>query len=73
MRRRLGGDAVTLASFDMRQAPVAVGFFLGDYMGLTGTDGSGDGASDTFVTFFGQSNHPSDPATSYSSLVSPQP
>ena len=64
---------VTPQSFDMRQAPVAVGYFLGDYIGLTGTDENDDGASDTFVAFFAQSNNAADPATVYSSLVSPQP
>ena len=64
---------VTPQSFDMRQAPVAVGYFLGDYIGLTGTDDNDDGASDTFVAFFAQSNNPADPATIYSSLISPQP
>ncbi|MFO1352500.1 MAG: hypothetical protein U1F68_18210 [Gammaproteobacteria bacterium] len=41
-------------SFDMRQAPVAGGFFLGDYMGLAR-------AGDDFVTVFGQTtNDPND-------------
>jgi BNR repeat-like domain len=36
--------------FDQRTAPVARGFFLGDYSGLSGTD-----ASDVFHAVFGQS------------------
>jgi hypothetical protein len=62
---------VTETSFDMRAAPVARGFFLGDYIGLAGTDTDGSAGSDTFVGFFTQSNDTSDPATVYSSLISP--
>jgi hypothetical protein len=62
---------VTDASFDMRVAPVAGGYFLGDYIGLGGTDTNDDGASDAFVGFFTQSNSASDPGTVYSSLISP--
>jgi len=64
---------VTPQSFDMRQAPVAVGYFLGDYIGLTGTDANDGGASDAFVAFFAQTNSTADPATIYSGLVSPPP
>ena len=63
---------VTPTSFDLRQAPVAQGYFLGDYIGLTGTDADDD-ASETFVSFFTQSNNTADPATIYSSLISPLP
>lgn len=63
---------VTDTSFDMRAAPVARGFFLGDYIGLAGTDTDGKDGSDTFVGFFTQSNNADDPATVYSSLISPK-
>ena len=55
---------VTPQSFDMRQAPVAVGYFLGDYIGLTGTD--------AFVAFFAQTNSTADrpPSTPVSSAHS---
>ena len=54
---------LTPSSFDMRKAPVARGFFLGDYMGLA-TDGTrfipafiqsgpATGVSDAFVTHVG--------------------
>ncbi|MGH2735473.1 MAG: sialidase family protein [Actinomycetota bacterium] len=46
---------VTDASFDSRRAPVARGFFLGDYVGL-GTDGS------SFFPFFTMT-HGADPAS----------
>ena len=64
---------VTPTSFDLRQAPVANGYFLGDYIGLAATDADDDGTEDTFVSFFTQSNSASDPATIYSSQISPQP
>jgi hypothetical protein len=64
---------VTPTSFDLRQAPVAQGYFLGDYIGLAGTDADDDGSSETFVSFFTQSNTTADPATIYSSQISPQP
>jgi len=54
---------LTPASFDMRKAPVARGFFLGDYMGLAADgnrfipafiqSGPTDGASDAFATDVG--------------------
>jgi hypothetical protein len=40
---------VTPSSFDMKQAPIARGFFTGDYEGL-------DHAADTFKVFFVQTN-----------------
>lgn len=64
---------VTPESFDMRAAPVAGGFFLGDYIGLSGTDTDDDGAADAFVGFFTQSNDAEDPGTVYSSIIGPQP
>lgn len=63
---------VTDVSFDMRAAPVARGFFLGDYIGLAGTDTDDIAGSDTFVGFFTQSNDADDPGTIYSSLISPE-
>jgi hypothetical protein len=72
-----GGDweetRVTPESFDMRSAPVARGYFLGDYLGLSGTDTDDDGQADAFVGFFTQSNSDQDPGTIYSSIISPQP
>lgn len=56
---------VTSSSFDMEQAPVARGFFVGDYVGLTGSGTNG------FVSFFSQANSTSDPATVHSSRVIP--
>jgi hypothetical protein len=54
---------VTDASFDMRQAPFAGGFFTGDYEGLA-SDGS------VFLPFFSQS-HQTDPASIFFSRVGP--
>ncbi|MCB0213811.1 MAG: exo-alpha-sialidase [Anaerolineae bacterium] len=52
---------VTSTSFDLAQAPVARGFFTGDYEGL-GTEGS------NFFAFFSQS-HGSDPASIFFSKI----
>lgn len=59
------GDELRLteASFDMRQAPFARGFFVGDYVGL----GS---AGNTFLSFFSAS-HRSDPASIFSRRFGP--
>lgn len=54
---------VTDASFDLLQAPVARGLFLGDYVGL-------DNAGNAFAPLFTQSNSAADPATQYYSSVS---
>jgi len=54
---------LTKNSFDMRQAPDAGGFFVGDYEGLA-SDGN------DFVTFFSQS-HGSDPASGFFRRVGP--
>ena len=51
------------ASFDMRQAPLARGFFVGDYEGLA-SDGS------AFVAFFSQP-HGSDPSSVFFRRVGP--
>ncbi len=53
---------VTAASFDMRTAPVARGYFVGDYMGL-------GAVGEDFVAFFSQANGPGDPATVFASTV----
>jgi len=60
-------EQITTASFNLRFAPVARGYFLGDYVGLTHTSGG------AFLAFFGQSNSAGDPATVYSSLIEPVP
>jgi hypothetical protein len=59
------GDEIRLTntSFDMRQAPLARGFFVGDYEGLA-SDGN------DFVAFFSQS-HDSDPASIFFRRVGP--
>jgi len=51
------GDEIRLTnvSFDMRKAPFAVGFFTGDYEGLSAADGD-------FMPFFSQT-HGSDPGS----------
>ncbi len=54
---------LTNTSFDMRQAPLARGFFVGDYEGLA-ADGN------DFVTLFSQS-HDSDPASIFFRRVGP--
>jgi len=59
------GDEIRLTStsFDMRQAPLARGFFVGDYEGLA-SDGN------DFVAFFSQP-HGSDPASVFFRRVGP--
>lgn len=54
---------LTNTSFDMRRAPLARGFFVGDYEGL-------GAAGDEFATFFSQS-HGSDPASIFFRRVGP--
>ena len=56
-------ERITPASFDIRRAPLAVGYFLGDYMGLDsdGTD---------FASMFGQAFAPND-ASQYFSRLEP--
>ena len=54
---------LTKKSFDMRQAPLARGFFVGDYEGLA-SDGN------DFVAFFSQS-HGSDPSSAFFRRVGP--
>jgi len=53
----------TDVSFDSRQAPVARGFFLGDYVGL-------DNIANTFTPFFTQTA-PTDPANEHYAEVGP--
>lgn len=57
---------ITAASFDLRKAPVAGGFFLGDYVGLAHT-------GDSFASLFTRSNTTADPATQYFSRISISP
>jgi hypothetical protein len=52
--------------FDLRVAPDARGYFLGDYSGLSDIGSA-------FLAFFSMSNSASDPATVYSSSVAPEP
>jgi len=54
---------VTTASFDSRLAPVARGFFLGDYVGL-------DNIGNSFTPFFTQTTG-TDPANEYFAKVGP--
>ncbi len=56
-------ERITPASFDIRKAPFALGYFLGDYMGMddTGTD---------FATMFGQAFAQND-ASQYFSRLTP--
>jgi len=54
---------LTPSSFDMDEAPVARGYFLGDYEGLTTTDG-------TFVSFFSATTD-TDPANVYYVEIEP--
>ena len=61
-------NQITTASFDLRQAPNARGYFLGDYQGLTNTTVS---SVDQFLAFFGQANSASDPSTIYSATSRP--
>jgi hypothetical protein len=48
---------ITPTSFNIREAPFARGYFLGDYVGLTATDESGDpdGPKNDFLSLFGSS------------------
>ena len=55
---------LTGAPFDMRQAPVARGFFVGDYTGLAHD-------RNQFLALFSQA-HPGDPASVFLSRVSPR-
>ena len=56
---------VTPASFDMKKAPVARGFFTGDYEGL-------DHAGDAFKVFFVQTNEASgNPTDVFASTATP--
>ncbi|MBA2299300.1 MAG: exo-alpha-sialidase [Chloroflexi bacterium] len=50
--------------FDSRQAPVARGFFLGDYMGL-------DNIGNAFTPFFIQANSAADPTNAFYAEVGP--
>jgi hypothetical protein len=52
---------VTDASFDMRQAPFALGFFTGDYEGLSGV-------GDAFASLYSQP-HGTDPSSAFFRLV----
>ena len=54
---------ITPASFNIRNAPFARGYFLGDYMGL-------DNAGNSFVAMFGQAFTPND-ANQYASSLTP--
>ena len=54
---------ITPASFDIRKAPFARGYFLGDYMGL-------DSAGGDFAALFGQAFVQND-ANQYFSRLSP--
>ena len=54
---------ITPASFNIRNAPFARGYFLGDYMGL-------DNAGNSFVAMFGQAFTPND-ANQYVSRLTP--
>ena len=54
---------MTAASFNSRLAPVARGFFLGDYVGL-------DNIGNTFTPFFTQTTA-TDPANQYYAEVGP--
>ena len=54
---------LTNTSFNMRQAPIARGFFVGDYEGLAS-------AGSDFVAFFSQP-HGSDPASVFFRRVGP--
>jgi hypothetical protein len=58
---------ITQTSFNLRRAPVARGYFVGDYVGLSNTGTGGN----SFLAFFGQSLSTTDPATVYSSRIAP--
>jgi len=55
---------ITTSSFDMRKAPVARGFFLGDYMGLAAKD-------NRFIPVFMQSGPPAGTSDAFSTNVGP--
>ena len=55
---------ITTSSFDMRKAPVARGFFLGDYMGLAAKD-------NRFIPVFMQSGPPAGTSNAFSTNVGP--
>jgi hypothetical protein len=62
---------VAPASFDMRQAPFAGGYFTGDYEGLGFASSDGDAvgpASYVFVSYFSQLPG-GDPSSAFSSLL----
>lgn len=64
---------VTPASFDMRQAPFARGYFTGDYEGLSFARNDGDTTgptTDVFVSYFSQA-HGGDRSSAFSSLLAP--
>jgi hypothetical protein len=63
---------VTPTSFDMRRAPFARGYFVGDYEGLgfVADDGDATAPGDAFASFFSQS-HPGDPASAFLSRLAP--
>ena len=64
---------VTPASFDMRQAPFARGYFTGDYEGLSFARDDGDTTgptADVFVSYFSQP-HGGDSSSAFSSLLGP--
>ena len=61
-------NQVTTASFDLRKAANARGYFLGDYQGLTNTQIAG---VDQFAAFFTQANSTADPSTIYASNIHP--
>jgi hypothetical protein len=62
------GDELRLTdtSFDMENAPVADGYFVGDYEGLAA-------AGNTFLAFFSQTQTQNDPATVFFRAASPVP
>ncbi len=49
---------ITPTSFDIREAPFARGYFLGDYVGLTATDepAGADGPKNDFLSLFGSTD-----------------
>ncbi len=56
-------ERVTDTSFNMIEAPVAAGYFVGDYMGLAADEGS-------FLALFSQ-EHGTDPASTYFRRIGP--
>jgi hypothetical protein len=63
---------VTPTPFDMRRAPFAGGYFVGDYEGLgfIADDGDATAPGDAFASFFSQS-HGADPASAFLSRLAP--